>query len=77
MPTRQKYSPLVGLWRTIGGCPDEVSHLWVYDSLDQRATVRAKVLNDAEWQAFLKVASPLLAEMAATVIVPTRFSPLQ
>jgi hypothetical protein len=77
MPTRQKYSPLVGLWRTIGGCPDEVAHLWVYDSLDRRATIRAKVVEDAEWQAFLKVGSPLLAEMNATIIVPTRFSPLQ
>jgi hypothetical protein len=42
-----------------------------YDSPDRRTTVRAKVLDNAEWQEFLKVASPLLAEMNATIVVPT------
>jgi hypothetical protein len=77
MPSRVRYSPLVGLWRSVGGSPDQFDHLWIYDSLDQRMAVRAAVMQDPDWQALLKVAPPMLSEMASTILLPTRYSPLQ
>jgi hypothetical protein len=77
MPARERYSARVGLWRTVGGSGDEVSQLWVYDDLNQRATVRAKVMQDPEWQALLKNAPQLLSEMHSAILVPTSYSQLR
>lgn len=77
MPARKRYSVPIGLWRSVGGSPDEISHLWVYEGLDQRAAIRARVMQDPEWQAFLKVGAPLLVEMNSIILIPTRYSPLQ
>jgi len=77
MPARERYSARVGLWRTLGGAADEVSQLWVYDDLKQRAVVRAQVMQDTAWQALLKVAPEMLSEMHSMILVPTSYSPLQ
>ena len=75
MPTREKYSQNVGLWISEAGQPNEVSHLWVYDSANARAEARAATAQDPGWQAFLKEAGPLLEEMHSTLLVPAPHSP--
>lgn len=77
MPVREKYSPNVGLWQTEMGPLNEVVHLWVYRDLNERAAVRARVLQDPEWQAFLGKATPLLAEMRSVILIPAPHSPMQ
>jgi hypothetical protein len=77
MPARERYSARVGLWRTLGGAADEVSQLWVYDDLKQRAVVRAKVMRDPAWQSLLKVAPEMLSEMHSMILLPTPYSPLR
>lgn len=76
LPARQEYSRLVGLWTSDVGPLNLVAHLWVYDSLNQRADVRAKVLQDPRWQDYLSKSLPLLAEQHSVALVPTEFSPL-
>jgi NIPSNAP len=76
MPTREKYSPNVGCWLSETGALHEVTHLWAYRSLDERAEVRARVLADPEWQQFLAVAMPLLTHMESSVLAPVAFSPI-
>lgn len=77
MPVREKYSPNVGLWQTEMGQLNEVVHLWVYPDLNGRAAVRAKALQDPEWQAFLAKATPLLVEMRSVVLNPAPHSPMK
>ena len=77
MPVREKYSPNVGAWITEAGQPNEVSHLWAYESLDDRAEKRAQAANDTDWQAFVKVSGSMLEEMHATLLLPASHSPLQ
>ena len=77
MPTREKYSKNVGVWQTEMGQLNEAVHLWAYRDLNDRAATRAKVMEDPEWQAFLKKATPLLLEMRSAVLVPTPASPMQ
>lgn len=77
MPTREKYSKNVGLWQTEAGQLNEVNHLWAYRDLNDRAATRAKVLEDPEWQGFLKKSAPLLLEMRSVVMNPTGPSPMQ
>lgn len=77
MPVREKYSKNVGLWQTEVAQLNEVVHLWAYRDLNDRASVRAKVLQDTEWQAFLAKSAPLLGEMRATILNPAPASPMQ
>jgi hypothetical protein len=77
MPTREKYSKNVGVWQTEMGQLNEAVHLWAYRDLNDRAATRAKVMEDPEWQAFLKKATPLLMEMRSVVLNPTPASPMQ
>lgn len=71
MPVRENYSKNVGLWQTRIGQLDEVAHMWVYRDLNERASVRAKLKEDREWQAFLAKGNPLLLEMTSVVLSPT------
>ena len=76
-PVREKYSPNVGLWISEAGQPNEVSHLWVYESLNQRFEARGKAAQDKDWLATLGRASPLLEEMHSMILLPVAFSPMQ
>ncbi len=77
LPTREKYSPIVGLWSTEAGQPNEVCHIWAYPSFEVRAKVRGQVAEDPEWQAFLGKGSGLIEEMHSTLMLPAAHSPLQ
>ena len=77
LPAREKYSKMVGLWTTEIGGLNAAVHLWVYDDLNQRTAVRAAVLQDPVWAAFLPKGPPNLAEMTSTILIPTPISPLQ
>ena len=77
LPTREKYSRNVGYWQTEVAQLNEGVHLWVYKDLNERAAVRARVLQDPEWQAFLGKASPLLQQQEAVVLIPTGPSPMK
>jgi hypothetical protein len=77
LPARQKLSKIVGLWTTEVGGLNTAVHLWVYDSLNHRAEVRAAALQDPTWKAFVPVGSANLAEMRSTILMPTNTSPLR
>ncbi len=76
-PVREKYSRRVGLWQTEMGQLNEVVHMWAYRDLNERAATRANVGKDPEWQAFLAKATPLLAHMQSTILIPTTVSPMR
>ena len=77
LPTRSKYSHNVAYWQTEVSQLNEGVHLWAYKDLNDRAAVRAKVMQDPEWQAFLGKAIPLLQQQESTVLLPTGPSPLK
>jgi len=77
LPTRSKYSHNVAYWQTEVSQLNEGVHLWAYKDLNDRAAVRAKVLQDPEWQAFLGKAIPLLQQQESIVLLPTGPSPLK
>jgi NIPSNAP protein len=77
IPTREKYSRIVGYWQTEVSQLNEAVHLWVYKDLNERAAVRARVLQDPAWQTFLSKAMPLLQQQEAVVLTPTPFSPMK
>ena len=77
MAARERHSPCAGLWISIASQPNEVSHLWVYESLNHRAEARAAASADPDWKAVLAKNGPLLEEMSSLVMIPTASSPMQ
>ncbi len=77
MPGRERFSKNVCVWTTIAGQPNEVCHMWAYDSLDRRAEIRAAALADPDWQGLLAKVHPLIDEMDNMLITPWTQSPLQ
>ena len=77
MPVREKYSKRVGLWQTEVAQLNEVVHLWAYRDLNERAAVRARALQDPEWQAFVAKTAPLLAEMRSVAMTPAPASTMR
>ena len=45
--------------------------MWAYRDLNDRTSVRAKLKDNREWQAFLAKGNPLLLEMKSIVLSPT------
>lgn len=77
MPEREKHSKNVALFQTIAGQPNEVSHIWAYESLNHRAAARSAAAADPAWQAFLAKSGPLLEEMESLIMLPSSSSPLK
>lgn len=77
MPIREKHSKNVAIFLSIAGQPNEVSHIWAYESLNHRAEARAAAAADPGWQAFLAKGGPLLEEMDSLIMLPTAASPLK
>ena len=46
---REKFSKLAAFWHTEVGPLNQVIHVWPYDSLDQRASVRAAASKAEGW----------------------------
>ncbi len=46
---RRNYSELFGFWYTEAGPLNQVVHIWPYEDLNQRAEIRAKVVEDGVW----------------------------
>ncbi len=74
-PAREKYSMNVGLWVTMFPDPNEVIHLWVYPSFEERAKARAASQGNSEWKAFLGEALPQIESMTSTLLLPSAYSP--
>ena len=46
---RLEYSPLIGFFYTEVGELNQVVHIWQYEDVNQRAEIRAKVVEDGIW----------------------------
>ncbi len=61
----------------IGAQLSTYTHLWRYDSLDERAERRARLQARDDWKAFLAKIQPLIHTQANRILIPTPFSPLR
>jgi hypothetical protein len=77
LPTRARFMRRVGVWQTEIAQLNEVVHMWVFRDLQERAEARARLAQDPEWQTFIGKATPCLAHMQATILMPSPFSPMR
>ena len=71
---REKYSPLVGAFYSDGGSMNRWTHIWAYDSFEQRMIVREETRALGIWPP----ASPVVPmHQESKLLIPAEFSPLQ
>jgi NIPSNAP len=71
-----RYTRLVGCWTKESGTLNSVVFLWAYDDLGHRSGQRAKMAQDAQWQAFVPTILPFLVHQESVFLSPAAFSPL-
>ncbi len=65
---RTKLSPLVGFWHTDIGPLNQIVHLWAYESLQQRADVRAEAIASGAWPPDL---NEFIVSMESDILTPS------
>jgi NIPSNAP len=72
LPERQKLSKLAAFWHTEVGPLNEITHVWPYDSFEQRTAIRAEAVKTGVWPA---KTSEFIVSMQSEIFIPTPFSP--
>ena len=67
----------VGAFTTDIGELSMYTHLWRYETYDERAERRARLGADPRWQAFIPKIQPLIHTQRSRILLPTPFSPLR
>jgi NIPSNAP protein len=67
----------VGAFTTDIGALSTYTHLWRYESYEERERRRAELQARADWQAFLAKIQPLIHTQQNRILLPTPFSPLR
>lgn len=75
LPERIKLSPLVVAGNVDLGEANRFIHIWAYNSLDQRAAVRAQAAQRGLWPP--EGGAERLLTMANKIMMPSAFSPMQ
>jgi len=66
---------LLGYFTTDLGELNQVVHLWAYESYDDRAQRRKRLLSDPAWQTYAAKVQPLVLTQTNKILVPAPFSP--
>uniref|UniRef100_A0A1I8J194 NIPSNAP domain-containing protein n=1 Tax=Macrostomum lignano TaxID=282301 RepID=A0A1I8J194_9PLAT len=63
VPHRARRSRLIGIWMTELGALNHVLHVWEYESLAHRKSVRDEMYTDTDWTEFLGQVGPMFQMM--------------
>lgn len=74
---REVLGGLIGAFTTEVGALSTYTHLWGYESYDDRAARRAALLARDDWKAFLAKIQPMIHTQHNRLLVPTAFSPIK
>jgi len=72
-----RYAKLVGCWTKESGTLNSVVFLWAYDDFGHRSAQRARLGQDAAWQAFVPTILPYLVHQESVFLNPVAFSPIR
>lgn len=68
---------LIGAFTTDIGALSTYTHLWGYESFEERAERRARLQARDDWKAFLAKIQPLIHTQVNRILLPTSFSPIR
>jgi hypothetical protein len=66
---------LIGYFTSDIGPLNQVIHLWAYESMEDRATRRARLTSNPAWLAYSAKVQPLVLTQENKILVPAPFSP--
>src|SRR6478736_2712290 len=72
-PQMQHLGQPVGYYVSEIGMLNQVTTLWAYGSLDERVERRRALFRNADWNAYLNKARPLLTTQETRILVPAPF----
>ena len=72
-PQTQHLGQPVGYYISEIGTLNQVATLWAYGSLDERVERRRALFQNADWNAYLNKARPLLTAQETRILVPAPF----
>ena len=72
LPAREKFSKLAAFWHTEVGPLNEITHVWAYDSFEQRTAVRAAAQKDEGWPPPIR---EFVTAQQSELFLPAPFSP--
>jgi NIPSNAP len=72
LPAREKLSRLAALWHTEVGGLNEITHIWTYDSFEQRMAIRGEAVKSGVWPPPI---SDFIVSMNSEIFLPAPFSP--
>lgn len=72
LPAREKLSKLTALWHTEVGALNEITHIWTYDSFEQRMAIRAEAVKTGVWPPKI---GEFIVSMQSEIFIPAPFSP--
>jgi len=72
-PQMQHLGQPVGYYISEIGTLNQVTTLWAYGSLDERVERRRALFQNADWNAYLNKARPLLTTQETRILIPAPF----
>jgi hypothetical protein len=72
LPAREKLSKLAAFWHSEVGPLNEITHVWTYDSFEQRVAIRAEAIKTGVWPPKF---SEFIVSMQSEAFIPAPFSP--
>lgn len=67
---------MVGYYTTESGPLNQIVHLWAYTDWNERAQLRARLMADSQWQAYVAKMLPMLQNQESKFLTPPHsFSP--
>ena len=70
LPHREKYSKLGAFWHTEFGPLNQVIHVWPYEDLGERASIREAAAKDPNWP---PRSDGMILDMESEIVVPAPF----
>lgn len=77
MTIRQKFSKPSGIWYSEIGELNRIVHLWPYEDLQHRHTVRRAAIEDPLWRETVATLATMMQRMESKILVPTAASKLK
>ena len=67
----------IGAFTTDVGALSTYTHMWRYDSYEERASRRAALNARDDWKTFTAKIQPLIHKQENRILIPTSFSPIR
>lgn len=64
---------MVGYYSSDIGALNLIVHQWAFEDINQRVAMRAGMVADPDWQAYLKKLMPLILQQESRMLVPAPF----